>query len=139
MFKKVMALSVLVVSLYSCKKNDDVINTTTPSKEQLVGTWKQTGETTNGANTWNTTAHQACEMDDNLKLNTDNTYIYTDAGTVCSPSGNDNGTWSVSGSTLSVDGYPLTIDGFNGSTLNLKETYTLGGTTYTVIAVFSKQ
>jgi hypothetical protein len=139
MLKKILAVSFLAVSLLGCKKDDEVINTTTPSKDQLVGTWRQTAETTNGVNTWNTTNHQACEMDDNLKLNSDNTYTYTDAGTVCSPSGNDAGAWSISGSTLTVDAYPLTVENFNGSTLSLKEIYTFGGTTYTVIAVFTRQ
>lgn len=139
MLKKILALSIIAVSLFSCKKDDEVINTTTPSKEQLVGTWKKTGETTNGANTWNTTNYDPCEMDDNIQLKSDNTYIYTDAGTVCSPSGNDSGAWSVSGSTLTIDGFPITINGFNGTTLTLKETFTFGGTTYTTISTLTKQ
>ena len=125
--------------LFACKKDDDVVTTTTPTKEQLVGTWKQTGETTNGVNSWNTTNYDACEMDDNLTLSANNTYTYTDAGLVCSPSGNDAGTWSISGSTLTVDGFPLTVNSFSGNTLTLKETYTFGGQTYTVIATYTKQ
>lgn len=139
MFKRILLLSIVAVSLFGCKKDDDVVNTTTPTKEQLVGTWRQTAETTNGVNSWNTTSHDACEMDDNLQLKSDNTYTYTDAGTVCSPSGNDSGTWSVSGSTLTVDAFPMQIDNFNGSTLRLKETYSFGGSTFTVLATFTKQ
>lgn len=129
----------VAVSLFGCKKGDDPINTTTPSKDQLVGTWKQTAETTNGVNSWNTTNYDPCEMDDNVKLNADNTYTYTDAGVVCSPSGNDAGTWSISGSTLTFDAYPMTVHGFTGSTLTLKETYSFGGTTFTVLATFTRQ
>lgn len=139
MLKKILMLSVLAVSLYSCKKDDAPISTNTPSKEQLVGTWKKTAETTNGVNTWNTTNYDPCEMDDNIQLKADNTFTYTDAGTVCSPSGTDNGTWSVSGSTLTVDGFPITIENYSGTTLKLKESFTLGGTTYTTISTLTKQ
>lgn len=139
MLRKILALSIVAVTLFSCKKDDDVKTTTTPSKEQLVGTWRQTAESTNGVSTWNTSNYQACEMDDNITLNTDNTYTYTDAGTVCSPSGNDAGAWAISGSTFTVDGYPRTVEGFNGTTLNLKDTYTFGGMTITVTSTYTKQ
>ena len=50
----------------------------------------------------------ACEKDDVVVLKPNGTYEYNDAGTVCSPSGTDNGTWSVNGNTINSDG---TING----------------------------
>jgi Lipocalin-like domain len=46
----------------------------------------------------------ACERDDILKLNANGTSSLQDAGIVCSPSGDDNGTWSVTGNTITSDG-----------------------------------
>lgn len=49
-------------------------------------------------------AMDACEKDDQVTLKSDGTWIYMDAGTVCSPAGNDNGTWSISGDVITSDG-----------------------------------
>ena len=38
---------------------------------------------------------------------------------VCSPPGNDNGTWTVSGNTMTVDGEATTIQSFDCKTLIL--------------------
>jgi hypothetical protein len=46
----------------------------------------------------------ACEKDDLIKLNANGTYEYKDAGTVCTPDGNDNGTWSLTNNQLYSDG-----------------------------------
>jgi len=46
----------------------------------------------------------ACENDDLITLKSDGTYLYQDAGTVCTPGGTDNGTWSLNGKVLSSDG-----------------------------------
>jgi len=43
----------------------------------------------------------------------------TDAGTVCSPSGGDSGTWSLSGNTMNVNGDLATIESFDCKTLVL--------------------
>jgi hypothetical protein len=45
-----------------------------------------------------------CEKDDSITLNSDGTYDYHDAGTVCTPDGNDHGAWQVKGNTLISDG-----------------------------------
>lgn len=46
----------------------------------------------------------ACERDDLVILKANGSWQYQDAGTSCAPSGNDNGTWSVTGNTISSDG-----------------------------------
>jgi hypothetical protein len=45
-----------------------------------------------------------CEKDNILTLKKDGTYNVNDAGTVCTPSDAQNGTWLVKGNTLTSDG-----------------------------------
>lgn len=45
-----------------------------------------------------------CEKDDIVQLKNDGTWIYTDAGSVCTPPGTDNGTWTLSGNVITSDG-----------------------------------
>ncbi|MGC4103599.1 lipocalin-like domain-containing protein [Ferruginibacter sp.] len=45
-----------------------------------------------------------CEKDDLLTLKSDGKYVYNDAGTACTPNGNDSGTWQVNGNTINSDG-----------------------------------
>ncbi|MGG9962448.1 lipocalin family protein [Ferruginibacter sp. SUN106] len=46
----------------------------------------------------------ACEKDDIVTLKSNGTYHYNDAGTVCTPNGSNDGTWSVNGNTINSDG-----------------------------------
>lgn len=45
-----------------------------------------------------------CEKDDIIQLKNDGTWMYTDAGSVCTPPGADNGTWTLSGNLITSDG-----------------------------------
>lgn len=45
-----------------------------------------------------------CEKDDQVKLNSDKTYTTIDAGIVCNPSTNDQGTWNLVGNKIESDG-----------------------------------
>lgn len=45
-----------------------------------------------------------CERDDNIFFSANGTYTYTDKGMICSPNGNDSGTWSLTGNTITSDG-----------------------------------
>lgn len=59
-----------------------------------------------------------CEKDDIIQLKNDGTWIYTDAGSVCTPSNADNGTWSLSGDVITSDGLVSgTIQSYDCSTL----------------------
>ena len=60
---------------------------------------------------------EACEKDDQITLNANGTFTYTDAGVKCNPDGGYTGTWSLSGSTITVDGDPATIQSFSCSSL----------------------
>lgn len=126
-----------ILCLASCKK-EDAKNTLT--KENLVGTYKQTAENVSGiGSTWNTNYYDACEMDNTTQLKSDNTIAYSDAGEVCNPSMNGTGTWSLNNKTLTIDGEELTVESFDGKTLVVKSTYNFQGTSFTTSATFVKQ
>jgi hypothetical protein len=79
----------------------------------------------------------ACEKDDIITLKTDGTYTYQDAGTVCTPNGSDNGTWTLSGSVINSDGVvDGIIESFDCHTLVFyaKDVYTPGDRlTFTIV------
>lgn len=54
-----------------------------------------------------------CELDDTNELKADGTFVYTDAGVSCSPSGSTSGTWSISGQTLRLNAGFSNIESFN--------------------------
>ena len=147
--KKIL-LSFSVVALLattSCKKDNDNNNnqSVTPTKENLVGTWKVTAATVSSGgqnvNVFNNSNEmmnffEPCERDDQYQLKSDLTYAYVDAGTQCDPEGSYDGTWNlVNATTLQVDGQDGTIKSFNGK--NLVTEVDFGGTTITV--TYTKQ
>lgn len=131
--KKVM-LGFSVVALLataSCKKDNN--NTqVTPTKENLVGTYKMTAATMNNINVFNNSIEslnmfEACDRDDLYKLNADLTYEVIDAGTVCDPDNSYTSEWDLTNSTtIVVDGEAGTINSFDGKTLVVSLNY--GGT-----------
>jgi hypothetical protein len=121
MKKTILALSVLTLVLASCKK-DNKNEPTTPTKENLTGTYKLTAFTMtyNGISMdYFNTSMEACDKDDLYHLNADNSYALEDAGTVCSPSNSyTGGTWSLqNNTTINLDGQIATIKSWNGKTL----------------------
>lgn len=46
-----------------------------------------------------------CERDDIVFLSSNGTYNHMDKGQVCSPDGNETGTWSLNGRIITSDGY----------------------------------
>lgn len=133
MKKMLIAFSALTLVFTACKKDkDEVPADITPTQQNLVGTYTLAKITisSNGSAEQDVTTQmtEACERDDQQKLNADMTYNYIDAGTVCNPSGTDAGTWSLTNGALVIDGYPMTIRRFNGQTIEFTETFM--GTTY---------
>jgi hypothetical protein len=118
-----LALTLLTVT--SCKKKDSTPSNITPTSANLVGSYKlskvtmtPTGSTTETdvTNTW----MSACEKDDVMTLNSNGTWTLTDAGTQCSPSSADSGTWSlVNSTTINMDGDNYTIKRYNGTNLDI--------------------
>ena len=93
---------------FSCKKEKSSTSECAISMAGLSGSYKLT------ALHYKTSATAApvdylsymddCEKDDILILKNDGTYNVNDAGTVCTPSNVQNGTWLVKGNTLISDG-----------------------------------
>lgn len=77
--------------------------------------------------------YEDCELDDINELKADKTFIYSDGGTVCDPSGSTSGSWNVSGRTLTLNSGFSNIESFNcrdlivtyrdGASNLVKETY----------------
>ncbi|RYZ22790.1 MAG: hypothetical protein EOO16_07505 [Chitinophagaceae bacterium] len=141
--RRILYASLLLAVVASCKKKNEDINTNTPSKEQLVGAYRQSGETetVNGTtiNTWNSTFYDACEMDNTTTLNADNTVVLTDTGVPCTPPDGGSSTWAVNGNVLTIAGIPATIVSFDGTTLVTQATTTFNGTTSTTTTTMVKQ
>ena len=70
--------------------------------------------------------YSACEKDDLTIFNANNTITYSDAGVVCTPSGNSTGVWAIpSATTINVDGDVATVASFSCTGMTL----TIAGTT----------
>lgn len=57
--------------------------------------------------------YEDCELDDINELKADKTFVYSDAGTACDPSGSTSGSWSLSGRTLVLNSGFSNIESFN--------------------------
>jgi hypothetical protein len=119
--KKVIFIVLSAFVLFSCKKDK---NECTTSVSAISGAYKITSmlykENASASETevfpiW----FDACERDDVLTFNTNGTYQETDAGIKCSPPGDDDGTWALSGNTMTIDGDPTTLESFDCKTLVL--------------------
>jgi hypothetical protein len=102
---------------FSCKKNADTNSNITV--ESLSGTYALKALTwTYGGTTHNVyDSIEVCERDNLIKLNTDKTVNFIDAGTVCAPPADDNDTWSLSGDSLYLGATAAIIKSFDGTTL----------------------
>jgi hypothetical protein len=109
----------------SCKKDKDKTPACATDVASIAGsykfaayTYKQT-PTSAEEDYLNIIFPDACEKDDVISFNSNGNYTVTDAGIVCSPSGGDSGTWSLSGNAMNIDGDLTTIESFDCKTLVL--------------------
>jgi len=120
--KKFLSIPFLFFLFISCNKDDNPPTCTTTTAT-LTGTYKIIASTYKETPTSDEVdeyaLRDACEKDDLLVLNSNNTYNATDAGIACSPPSEDSGSWSLSGSNLTIDGDPVTIKSFDCKTLVL--------------------
>ncbi len=140
MKKLVLSLSALVVLATACKKDEDEPIAIT--KENIAGAYKLgTIKYKIGSSPEIDITNQvdACEKDDIQTFLVNNTYNYTDAGTQCSPNGDDSGVWSLSSTTsMIIDGETFTITKFDGQVLELQYSEVISGTTYTTTTSLNK-
>ncbi|HVV05153.1 MAG TPA: lipocalin family protein [Puia sp.] len=132
------AISLLTLLLAGCSKKD---SGGSYSMKSVAGAYKLTASTvTSGGITVDYMPYlDDCEKDDLLTLNADSTYVYTDAGTTCTPDGSTSGQWYISGSYLIQDGDTVNIKSFNGTALVLTFTGSSGGVTGTSTTTLTKQ
>ena len=124
--KKIIFLAfITTLFITACKKNNNNDSACTTNAASIAGAYKITAVTykANATSTemdyFNILFPDACERDDVYTFQTSGTYQIKDAGVVCSPSGDDSGTWSVSANTMVLDGDANTIESFNCKSLIL--------------------
>lgn len=104
--KSLIVTAMAMTALLSCKKDDN--KTCNKTLTGLAGTYTllsaEYKQTATSAPVDLKAAMDACEKDDQVTLNANGTWVYRDAGTVCTPAGNDTGSWSVSGDVITSDG-----------------------------------
>ncbi len=129
--KKIIFLSILNVLFFTACKKPNVTPSCTTDAASIAGAYKITAVTYKATATsaemdyFNTLYPNACEKDDVYTFQTNGSYQIKDAGTVCSPPGDDNGTWSfVSANSLIIDGDAIVLESFDCKTLILVNTDT---------------
>jgi hypothetical protein len=125
--KKLSLLLLLPTLFFACKKEDHKSAACTADVPSISGSYKVTAfaykasASSPEVDYFNIIFSDACERDDMLTFNSNGNWTLKDAGVVCSPSGDDNGAWSLSGNTMSMDGEPATIESFDCKNLVLVE------------------
>jgi hypothetical protein len=140
MKKILFTLSAFVLVLTSCDKEEDEPALT---MDMIAGTYTLVSMKMKAGSNPEvdvTSYLDNCEKDDTQTFAANGVYTYTDAGVQCSPSVNATSTWSLPNvTTLILDGQSMTIKSFDGDKLELSETYTDMGTTYTRTMMLDKQ
>lgn len=141
-FTKILSLVLFAAATFSACKKDKDDEALAVTKENLVGTytvvsikWIVGGTEKDMTND----LMDPCEKDDQIIFKADATLQYKDAGTVCSPAGDDTGTWSVSGSKVTIDGTANTVKSLTSSTLVFEDTFSGNGASYTARTTLSKK
>ena len=141
--KKIFMPVFIMLMLFACKKKT-VDAPPAQTKENISGQYKLTALTAKTATTGETdilvTYVTACRRDDIQQFKADLTYNYIDAGTKCSPAGDDNGAWSLPApGKMLIDGVNFDIISFTGPMLVLSNVDVLLGTSTTFKTTLTKQ
>jgi len=127
--KILFILLVSTVAMYSCKKEDSRqdCNTTITT---LSGTYKITALKYKASASSQEMDYlpflDDCEKDNQVKLNANKTYHSIDAGMVCDPSSDSQGTWNLVGNKIESDGQIQgDIQSFDCTTLVVFSTNTI--------------
>lgn len=116
------------VLLVSCKKEKD----DNGGDAGIAGRYKMTGlaEITPAGEVDQFPFTDDCAKDDILEFKKNKTYVYTDAGEVCVPSGNDSGVWDTAGDNkITIDGAEVNIVSKTATQLVLLRTEDQDGNT----------
>ena len=115
--KKTTLIILAVLFLFSCKKDKVNCTTTTAS---VSGSYKITAVTYKSSASSAETDYlpvlfpDACERDDIITFSANGTYQFADVGIVCSPAGDNTGTWSLTGiNSMTIDGDAVILESFD--------------------------
>lgn len=124
MKKIIFLVFITVLFITGCKKDAEPACTTDAAS--IAGAYKITAVTYKASASSTETDYfnllfpDACDRDNVYTFQSNSTYQIKDAGTVCTPNGDDNGTWSfVSASTMMIDGDMVNLESFNCKNLVL--------------------
>jgi Lipocalin-like domain len=136
MKKIILSVFVLSTVLVSCKKDDKNCDL---NAGNFVGSYKVSAISYK-ANTATPVVDEyatlpACQKDDVITFNANNTSNYTDAGTVCTPNGSDVGVWTLSGGSVTLDGDVYAVASFSCSGMTISQAGPAAGELYTVTLV----
>ena len=139
---KLFILALLIIAgLAGCKKT--TFNDIPVTTDNLVGSYKITAVTGKTGSYPEFSIYSQvltpCQQDDIYTLSANFDAIYTDAGTKCSPAGDETSTWSLSGNVITIRNIAGTIDHYDGKTLIVSRPDSSTGTQMTVKATYTKQ
>ena len=127
--KKTTLIVLTVFFFLSCSHDkENVPAPCTTTTAAVAGPYKITAATYQASSTSAETDYynilfDPCERDDIYTFNAAGTYQIADAGLACSPSSNDNGTWSLTGTTgMVIDGDAVSLESFDCKKLILVNT-----------------
>lgn len=117
--KKLIVLTSVLIVIFSCKKEKEPPSSCTINAASISGSYKITAYTYK-ANAGSPEIDyypilfpDGCDRDNVFTINSNGTYLITDAGLVCSPEGGENGPWTLVGNTIDMDGLVFTIESFD--------------------------
>jgi hypothetical protein len=119
----ILLITFVILAVGSCKKSDS--NSCQTDVASISGSYKltsyyyRTSPSSQEVDYTNIILPDACEKDNLLVFNSNGNYQLVDAGVVCSPSSNDSGIWSLSGSTMYIDADPYNVESFDCKTLSV--------------------
>ncbi len=118
------SIGALILVINACKKSDS--NSSNPSARTVQNFSGSYGITALTASVLGTNVNlydslPACDRDNIIQLNTNNSAQFIDAGVVCVPPSDSTGTWSLSSNTdtLYIAGTANFIKSWDGTTLIL--------------------
>ena len=125
--KKLIVLTVVLAAIVSCEPDKPVAPCITDaasiSKVYKISAYTYKASASSPEiDYYSILFPDACDRDNIMTFNVNGTYHVTDVGSVCSPAGNDDGTWSLVGNTMQTDVGVLTIESFDCKKLVLSFT-----------------
>ena len=121
--KKPLLIVIVSLLMFSCRKDKGDNNNCTIATASITGNYKITAVTYKSSATAPETDYfkmlfpDACERDNVYAFSSNGSYTINDAGIVCSPASDDDGTWSVSGNIMTIDGDAVDVKSFDCQSL----------------------